>query len=467
MKRFLIYIIILTTALAANAVASNPRDMKFPPLKFEPPEPERFVLDNGLIVYFLADHQLPIITAQAMFKGGTSSDPADKIGLVEMTAVLLRTGGAGNRTAEQIDEDLDFVGASISSEVSADNASVGLRALKKDVQLGMEIMADIIRRPNFDTSKISLELSNKQDEIRRQNDDPGMLTRRIYYQILYAGHPYGNFATLASIANINREAMIAQHKKIYNPDNCILAISGDLTLEETRDLVNKYFGDWPRGSQVVEPIAKAEQRYAPGVYYVRKDINQANIRMGHLCIDDKNPDRHALEVLNFALGGGGFSSRLTGQIRTAAGLAYSVGSYLFARPSNGNLFAYCQTRADAMSQATKMMIDIFKQVKDSGIAQAELDLAKESIVNNFVFNYATSDQIVNAKAMLELTGFPPDQMKKDMEAYQAVTLDDCRRVAAKYLQPDNMVIVITGNKELFDGPMDSFGTVTEVDLEIK
>jgi len=389
------------------------------------------------------------------------------IGLTEIAARLLRTGGAGARTPDQVDQDLDFVGASVSSMASPDNMTLDLRALKKDADLGFGIMADILQKPTFDTSKIALELSNKRDEIRRQNDDPGQVTRRIYYEEVYSGHPYGYFATLATIDKINKDAIIAQYKKIYNPDNCILAISGDFSLDEIKGFVSKYFGTWPRGNVSLPMPTKAMAHYKPGVYYAEKDINQANIRMGHLCIDDKNPDRHALDVLNFALGGGGFSSRLVLQVRTSAGLAYSVGSYDFNRPLMGNFFAYCQTKADAMAQATKMILDIITQVKEEGITEDEMQLAKESIVNNFVFNYATTDQIVNAKAVLELTGFPPDQMKKDLEAYQAVTLNDCKRVAAKYLDPKNMVIVITGNKNLFDKPMDTFGPVTTVDMEIK
>lgn len=467
MKKSISFLMVLILAAGLSSFAVNPRDMKFPPLKFEPPEPARYLTDNGIIVYFLEDHQLPIITCAALFKGGTVFDPVDKIGLTDMTAKLLRTGGAGKRTPDQIDQDLDFVGASINSMAASDNLMLDLRSLKKDVELGLEILSDILQKPTFDTAKISFELSNKSDEIRRQNDEPNMVTRRIYYQQVYSGHPYGYFATLASISKIDREAIISQFKKFYGPDNCILAISGDLSLDEVKGLVKKYFGNWSPGNITIGIPARASAHYKPGVYYAKKDINQANIRMGHLCMDDKNPDRHAMEVLNFALGGGGFSSRLMGQVRTSAGLAYSVGSYVFNRPLMGNMFAYCQTRADAMAQATKMMIDIITQVKESGITKEEMDLAKESIINNFVFNYATTDQIVNAKAFLELTGFPPDQMKKDLEAYQAVTLDDCRRVAAKYLDPENMVIVITGNKDLFDKPMDSFGPVTEVDMEIK
>jgi predicted Zn-dependent peptidase len=467
MKKNILFAMALISLMAISSFAVNPREMTFPPLKFEPPEPVRFIIDNGIIVYFLEDHQLPVITTAALFKGGTVYDQSSKIGLTELTATLLRTGGAGNRNPEQIDQDLDFVGAVINSASSNDYLMLDLRTLKKDADLGFEMLADMLQMPLFDTSKISLEISNRKDEIRRQNDDPGTITRRIYYQTTYAGHPYGNFATLTSMDAIKRDDIIAHYKKFYAPNNCILAISGDLTLNEAEEFVGKYFGSWEKSNLTLDSIPAATMRYKPGVYYGNKDINQANIRLGHLCIDDKNPDRYALDIVNFALGGGGFTSRLTGQVRTSAGLAYSVGSYIFNRPHTGVFFAYCQTRASAMSQAVQMMLDIIQGVKDSGITQEEMDMAKESIINSFVFNYATPDQIVNAKAMLELSGFPSEQMTKDLEAYKAVTLSDCGRVAGKYLDPKNMVITIVGNKEQFDKPMDMFGPITEVPMEIK
>jgi len=467
MKKLTLIFAALALLLNSTVNAVNPRDMKFPPLKFEPAEPVRFTTDNGMVVYFLENKELPVFTAGMLFKGGTAYDPADKSGLTELTARLLRTGGAGKRTPDQVDQDLDFVGANITSGATFDYLILDLRGLKKDVNLGLEILSDMMRRPGFDTAKIVMELSNKKDEILRQNDDPSQLTRRVFYQTVYAGHPYGQFPTMASIGNINREAILEQYRNYYNPDNCIMAISGDMTLDEVKSLVKKYFGDWPKGNRVIPLPPQAVMQYKPGVYYAEKDINQAQVRMGHLCMNDKNPDRYAMDILNFALGGGGFTSRLTGEVRTTAGLAYSVASYAVHRPDMGTFFAFCMTKAEAMGQATQMMLDIIKKVKDSGITQEEMDMAKESMMNGFVFNYVTPDQIVNAKAYHELSGFPPDQLKKDLESYKAVTLDDCRRVAAKYLDLQKMAIVITGNKALFDKPPDTFGPVTNFPMEIK
>ena len=467
MIRRLMISLLLVAMAVASASGVSPRDMQFPELSYEPTDPVRFETDNGMVVYFLEYHDLPVFVINAYFHGGDVYDPVDKAGLTGITATLMRTGGAGDRTADQVDEDLDFVGASMGSSSANDFLSVNANSLRKDADLVFGIFADALIRPAFDPDKLNLEASNLKEGIRRQNDNSWSIVRRVFYQTLYGDHPYGLFPTLASVDNIARDDVVAHHKRFYAPDNCILSITGDLTLEEAKALVERYLGEWEPTSQPVEPIAPAEKTYQAGVYYAEKDINQANIRFGHLGLDDKNPDRYAMELMNFALGGGGFASRLTSDVRTTAGLAYTVGSYEQVRPYNGFFFGYCLTRADAMAQATQMMLDIVADVKANGITAEELQLAKESTINSYVFGYDTPGELVAAKALLELRGFPPDQLKRTLEAYKAVTLEDCNRVAAKYLNTEDIVIVITGNKELFDQPPETFGPVTVVPMEIK
>ncbi len=462
------FIFVFIVLLSGLSFAQHPRDMKFAPLDFNPPEPVRFEIDNGIVVYFLEDHQLPVMTVSAYFHGGTVQDTKDKAGLSNITATLLRSGGAGPRTPDKIDSDLDFVGISLNSSAGDEYFAVNMRLLKKDTDTGFEILSDMLTKPVFDSSKMELELSNKLDEIKRQNDDPRDIGRRVYYQTVYGDHPYGLYPTLQSINNISRDDVIDWFKKFYNPDNCIMAISGDMTVDELKSTINKYFGDWKKSNIKIENPAPAQQTYKPGLYYAEKNINQANFRFGFLCMTDKNPDRFAFEVMNFALGGGGFSSRLMQQVRTAAGLAYSVGSYFYARPLGGTLFGYCLTKADQLSQSLKMMMAIITEVKENGITKDEMELAKESIINGYVFSYDTPSGLVNAIAMLELGGFPSDQLQKDLEQYQAVTLEKCNEVAKKYLDLDKIALVIVGSEKEFDAPLDSLSkAVFKVPMEIK
>lgn len=464
MKRIL-FLILALALLVQCARAVTPREMTFSSLEFEPAEPIRLETPNGMVVYFYEDHDLPVVSLTAYFHGGNIYDPSDKIGLADMTATVMRSGGAGTRTPDQVDFDLDYLAAGISSGADEEYLSLTMSCLRKDFDTVLAIYTDILMRPAFDSAKLALELSNTRERILRRNDDPGDVTRRIYYQTLYAGHPYGDYPSLKTIDNITGADVRAQYERYYHPDNCIMAVSGDLTLEQLQTIIDMHFAGWPRADIAITEVAKAEPQYPPGVYYVERDINQAQLRFGQITIDNRNPDRYALDILNFAMGGGGFSSRMTMRVRTTAGLAYSVGSYLWARPLGGTWFAYCQTRADAMSQAAQMMLDVMNEVKANGITEEEMELAKESIVNSYVFQFDTPSKIVDAKARLELTGFPTDQLQRDLRAYQAVTLEDCNRVVKQYLDTQHIVFVITGNKALFDKPPDTFGPVTTVQLE--
>ncbi len=467
MKTLQIFLALIVILPALGLAQVNPRDMNFPAIEFNPAEPERFVTDNGMVIYFLEDHQLPVVTLDAYFKGGTIYDPADKTGLTGIMAALLRSGGAGKRTPDQADQDLDFVGARISSQAADHALILELNILKKDIDLGLTLLADMLLKPKFDSARLALELSNAMDNVRRQNDDPHGISRRVFYQTVYGNHPYGQFATLESLGKIARADIMAQSGRFYHPDNCILAVAGDLTYKELQDLIKKYFGAWPKGMKPLETVGNARAGFKPGVYYAEKDINQANMRLGYLCMTDDNPDRLAMEVMNYALGGGGFSSRITGQVRTSAGLAYSVGTYNYLRPLMGPFFGYCQTKAESMSQALQMILDIIEEVKQKGITAEELDLAKDALINGYVFNYDTPAKLVNAKAMLELRGFPSDQLEKDLITLQALTLEKCNEVAKFYLDTKNIAIVVVGDEKLFDKPLTTFGPVTKVSMEIK
>ncbi|HOP08144.1 MAG TPA: pitrilysin family protein [candidate division Zixibacteria bacterium] len=468
MKRLTILLIFTASLLLCMAVqAVDPRDMKFEPQEFTPPQPERWELDNGLVVFFLPNDEIPIFTARALFHGGTIYDPSDRAGLSEVMTSAMRSGGAGGRTPDAIDEALDFVAADISANASSDRLSFGMRCLIEDIDSVSVLFADVLMKPDFDSTKTAMELSNLENEILRQNDNPHAVSRRVFYQTVYKDHPYGRYATLKSIAGIGVSDVASQHDAFISPSNCILSISGAISSENVKQLVEKLFGDWTGPTVVPITDLKAADQFTPGVYYAEKDINQANIRFGHRCLDDHNPDRFAFDVMNFALGGSGFTSRLTREVRTTQGLAYSVGSYLNNRPLGGVFFGYCQTRADQLSQALNSMLEIIRQVRDSGITQEELSLAKESIINNFVFNFVTPSQIVNAQAELEFDGFPVDQLSRDLEAYREVTREDCNRVAREYLQPDHVAIVVVGQRTMFDKPLEQFGKVIVVPMEIE
>ncbi|MFQ5606598.1 MAG: M16 family metallopeptidase [Candidatus Zixiibacteriota bacterium] len=479
MKRYSHHNMIIAVTLIAFALVGaapvraqlDPRTHRAPALEFEAPEVAQFTTDNGLRVVFLESHELPVVRITLYFPGGAIYESNDLCGASEITASLMRSGGTGKMSGEQIDEELDFLAATIKSAATRDKLFLEMRCLKKDFARVFELFARILSDPRFDSARMALEISNLSDEIRRQFDSPTAATRHLFYETVYGKSYYGRNPTLSSLSHIQRNTIRKTYEYNYAPTRGIMAVSGDLTREELASALDKHLAKWKgdTNSAGAAPLASppAEKvRGKPGVYYAFKDISQTSIRLGHVTDLFESPDRYAVRVTNYAVGVG-FTGRLLSKVRSEAGLAYSVGSYFVNRPKLGTFFAYCQTRAGATTQALQMVIDIISEVKLNGITEEEFERAKESILNSFVFEYETPHQVAESVAESMFYGFPAAQSALDLEALNAVTFDDCRQAALKYYRPEDFVIVVVGDTTQMDGPLSKFGKVSALSLEIK
>jgi len=464
----------VTLTIVANAMLAaqpDPRAIVAPAISFAPPAIDSFVTASGARVIFVENHELPTMQITALIRGGGSYDDPALTGLAEITARAMRSGGAGPLDPERLDEEIDFIGATVTSRADADKFTVALKCLRRNFTAALTMYADVLIRPRFDSARVALEISNKKDEILRQNDSPQEICRRIFAQSLYGAHPYGHYPTLESMDKIIRDNLVGRHGRlIFYPHQVIFAVSGDITRAELLAELDKAFKGWSDAGVVQEKMTFAPARAtvggAAGVYVATKDVTQTTLRMGHLGYAFDNPDRHALAVMNFALGEG-FTSRLFAKVRSEAGLAYGVGSVFTTRPLTGAFFAYCQTKSESTADATHMIIEILQDVRRSGVTKQEFDLAKESLMNSFVFSYETPQQIVESVAQSLLDGSPADQTEKDLASLKSVTLADCNRVATQYLRPDSLVIVAVCDSATAAKQMTQFGAVTNVSLEIK
>lgn len=462
-------LIVLSFGVLNAALAQDPRQIVAPELELSAPVPEQFELENGLKVVFLPSSELPVVQMTLLFPGGSVFETDELCGVGEITAKLLRSGGAGEMSGAEIDEQLDFLGASISSSAAGDSHRLSLRCLKKDFEEVFGLFKILLTSPAFDSAKLALEKSNKADAIRRQFDSPTGATRTLFYQTVYGGKLYGRYPTLASVNAITDETVRFTYNKVYTPSQGVLAVSGDLTREELEGALRSQLGSWT-GTKILERPIPGRPTDAelpqPGVYYAFKDINQTSIRLGYLTELFDSPDRHAVRIVNYVVGVG-FTGRLTTKVRSEAGLAYSVGAYFVNRPTFGNFFAYCQTKADATGQALQMILDVLSEVKQSGITQEEFARAKESILNSFVFEYETPHQVAQSVAENIFYGFPHDQTALNLEALKAVTLADCNRVAREQYRPAEFRIVVVGDTAQMDQKLSDFGAVTTLSLEAK
>lgn len=453
----------------------NPRTLRFPPVEFTPPEAERVVLSNGMTVYLLEDHELPIITISVMFRAGSLYEPADKIGLAGLTGTVMRTGGIASRpgpatgmtmTGDQLDEALEEIAARLDVGIGQEAGSAGLDVLSKDLDRGLALLAAVLREPAFAEEKLDLAKKQTIEGIRRRNDNPGGIAGREFAKLLYGSdHPYAREATIETVTRITRQDLIAYHARYLHPNTMMFAIAGDFTKRAMlRDLA-RVFGNWkavPVELPLVPPVPTTAKAT---VNYVERDITQAHLRLGLLTVKQDHPDYFALSVMNDILGGG-FKGRMFREVRTREGLAYSVGTaFSPGRLDLGTFFAYAQTRAEAALRAIRELQAQLKRIREEPVTDGELQAAKDAFLNAFVFSFSSPGQIAGRQMSLEYYGLPKDFLERYRREVTKVTKEDILRVARTHLRTETLTLLVVGKQAKFDQPLDRLGPVHSIAID--
>ena len=458
------FIALLLAGCATLGKPADPRTMTFPALTFSVPKSERVTLDNGMTVFLLPDHELPIINMNAFVRTGAIYEPAGKTGLAGLTGTVLRSGGTSDLPPEQLDGELEFMASAIESSIGAEVGNASLTCLKKNFDRTLELYAQVLRYPAFREDRVELARKQVIEGIRRQNDNPKGVADRELRKALYAGNPLGRYPTVETVNAITRGDVIAFHRAYYHPNNIILAVSGDFDRDELLAKLRTAFSGWQQ-ERVDVPRLAEPAAVKPEVLYARKEINQTVIRMGQLGIDKNNPDLHALRVMDYILGGG-FTSRLTTEIRSNQGLAYNVDSaFDIGRQVVGTFIAETETKSESTAKAIALMKQIIAGMTTAPVTDQELETAKNSIINSFIFGFAKTEAVVNMQARLAYFDYPEGYLERYRDNIARVTREDVLRVAKKYLHPDAMVLTVVGNEAKFDQPLATFGTVREIKLE--
>ena len=461
MRQFLLTVCFLVLSIAplhaGDQTFANPRTMKFSPLNFQIPKAERVVLECGMPVYLLRDTELPIINMTAMARVGSVYAPDAKSGLSGMVGTVMRSGGAGGMSTEQMDDELEFMASSVESSSGPDMGTVSLTALKKNFSRTLQIFSDVLMRPDFSDKRIELARRQAIESLRRQNDDPKGIAGREINRAIYAGHPLGRIATFESISSITRQDLVDFHRRFYRLDNMILAVSGDFD----RTTLQKY-----RSVLDLPEIPQPKPQFQEEVLYGKKDVNQTVIRMGHLGLAKDSDDIYAVRILDYILGGS-FTSRLTMEIRTNQGLAYNVGSrFDIGRRFTGTFIAETETKAESTVKTIQLMKKIIDEMTKDPVSDGELNAAREYIINSFMFGFTTPASIVTQRARLEFYGYPDGYLEQYRDNIAKVTKADILRVARKYLHPGSFKLVVIGNAARFDQPLSLLGPARELDLKL-
>lgn len=462
---------------ARQAQGPRPEQFKFPPLGFKPPKGSdfRMTLSNGLVVYIAEDHEIPWFEATLLTpvagggggggrgRGGVETlyadwpqgrggggggarsflEPKDKLGIQNLAGTLMRTGGTTTMTADQINERMDFLAGS----VSPTSLSIHMR----HVDEGLKVWLDILTNPAFLEDRIRRERESMMAPLRNRNRNLGGVATQTWQRLIYGeDSPITAEVTETTLTNITRDDIVAWYKKYWGANNAILVVAGDFKKADMLQKLEATFGKWKNADTKAVPNYPKVTGVAskPGVYMVQPlgaTPNQGVIRIGTQSLTNDDPDYPAVDLMNYVLGGGSFQSRITQVVRTDNGLAYSANSSVGADLHFPGAFAaFTQTKNPTVVFAAQLMMNEIERIYAGDISEKELNSARVARLNAFPSMFSTVFGNAQSFARLELENRPRDFYDTYLDRYQKVTMADVKRVAKKYLQPDKMIVLVTG-----------------------
>ncbi len=407
--------------------------------------PKRTVLNNGLVLLTSEQRALPMVSIELLIESGSRHEPAEQAGLANLTARLL-TQGTQKRSAVQISEALDFMGASLSASCGEDVATVSMTILKKDLAAGLDLLAEVLTQASFPPVEIDRQKQAVIASIRARQEDPGAVAGTAFAAALFPKSPYGRpvEGTEATVKLVQQKALQDFYARHYRPNRAIIAVVGDVAEKEIAEALSKAMKGWSKGAAGAKPAAPA-QIGQPQVVQVKKDLTQANIVLGHNGVARGNPDYYAIQVMNYILGGGGFSSRAMDSIRNERGLAYSVYSYFAAEKSHGSFQFVMQTKNETAAEAIRIAKDEMRRMREQPVEERELSDAKDYLIGSFPLRFDTNRKVAGFLAQVEYYELGLDYPERYNGLIGKVTREDVARVAKQYLRPDDLITVVVGN----------------------
>ncbi len=469
MRGILLTAIAIGSAIPASA-QKHYKDLVYPPLReLSIPDVEKIELPNGLSLYLLEDRALPKVEGRMLVRTGSRLEPKEKTGLASVLGQVIRTGGSESRSGDEIDRLLENAGAAVETDIGVTSGSASVFALKEDLPLVLEILADLVRNPAFPEDKIELAKVQERTGIARRNDDVSDIAGREFAKLLYgADSAYARDTEYATIEPITREDLAAFHRKYFQPKRILLGLWGDFDSAQVRTLVERHFGSWAAGEASLDPIPHVEaKKNGRTIAFVEKDdVNQTQIRIGHLGGRIDDPDYFALSVMAEILGGG-FSSRLFQTIRTQRGLAYHASARWGAGYDYpGSFAAASSTKSESTVETIRGILEEIERMVREPVTEEELRLAKDGILNSFVFNFDGTGEIVSRLMTYDYYGYPRDFLQTYQKSIERVTAEEVQRAAAKHVRPENLVVLAVGRDDDFDAPLSTLGEVRTIDVTI-
>ena len=453
--RFALIISVTVVVTSIFCAAAWAGDVKLPKIN-------RKTLDNGLKVLVIEHHEQPIVSLRLAIVGGRSFDTTEKAGLASLTAGLLRKGTT-MRNAEQISDEIDFVGGSLGAAAGLDATYVVCWTLTKHLETGVDLLADIVINPAFTDDEIERLRNQTIANIIRSKDDPSSVAANIYNKTIFGNHPYGlpSSGTEKTVSMITRDDVTAFHKKYYIPNNSFLIVVGDVKPKDIFKLVEQKFGSWEKGavSEMKFPDPPKIKGYKI-ILIDKPDATQSNIKFGHLGINRTNPDIFAVRVMNYILGGSGFASRLMKNIRAEQGLTYDIRSWFSLNRDVGDFTVTTFTKNESSADAINSTIRLLKEIQTDGVTEDEINECHSFYSGYFPLVFETPAQIGQQVQIAELYHLGDKYLTNFISYINSVDSVKASDAAKKYLDPDNMIFVVVGKADDIKADLEKIGPVT-------
>jgi zinc protease len=400
-------------------------------------------------VVIVLHHEQPAVTLRLLVRAGAAQDPRGKGGLAGLAASLLDQGTA-TKSAEQIADQIDSIGGAMSTGTSLDYTQVTAVVMKDSFNVGMDLVADVIRNPAFAPDEIDRQKQQALSSLQVSQNDPDYVASVLFDRLVYGFHPYGlpGSGTPESLSAISRQDLQTFHRQHFVPNNMVLAIVGDVTSKEAFAAVERVFGVWPRGEV---PANVPTDPPAPTRRIVVVDMPgtvQTEVRVGQIAIPRKHPDYLKFDLAVKILGGEG-ANRLHAVLRSQRGLTYGASADTQANKQAGDLVAETDTRTETTGEVLRLTVDEFSRIQRLPVREDELAGAQSYLAGSFPLTIETPNQIATQVLNAVFYELPLDEITTFRERVLAVTPADVQRVAQQYIRPDRLSVVLVGNARAF------------------
>ena len=468
--KFKIVFLILIAIMINNTAAQDVLDRTKPP-KPGPPKDVHFpdyfdtTLPNGINVLVIENAKIPAVSVRLVFKNAGSTFDGSKYGLSSLTAELL-TKGTTHRDATQIAEEIDFIGGNLNAGSDWDGSYVSLSVLKKHLAAGIDVLADVVLNPVFSEEEISRVKEQRLSSILQSKDDAGHLSDRMFNKMVFGDFPYGNPAegTEESVKELVKQDFENFYKGNYYASNLIIAFVGDITKDEALNLVEEKFSSLPKdGANNITEFKFDEPDTYKNVYLVNKPgAVQSNLKIGHKGIARNNPDYIAVTIMNTILGGY-FGSRINYNLREKHGFTYGARSSFGPRLLTGDFSVDTDVRNDVTDSAITYIIDDLKKIVAEEVTDEEMEMVKNYMTGVFPLQLETANAVASRVINLKLYNLPRDYYNKYISTINNLSQKDILEAAKKYIHPDRLVIVVSGDASAVKDKLKKFGEVKVYD----